>query len=133
MKRINGSNETHDHESLPLSRGRWIVIGRSRWSHVAAHYKTPWNACHWIAIGRIRCVIRDFISTIINPCDRRLRLNVIRWTLISPRILINLSEDRRPRSHAQSDAPHAAMSPPHHDRWLRSDRTALIALRHLRA
>ena len=30
MKHINGSDEMHDSESLLLSHGRWITIGRSR-------------------------------------------------------------------------------------------------------
>ena len=52
---------------------------------------------------------------------------------IVPRTPLYLSEDQRLRIHAQSDAPHAVVSPPLHDRWWRSDRTALIAPRHLRA
>ena len=83
MKRINGSDETHDRESLPLSHGRWIMIRRSRWSHVVVRYKTHRNAWRLIAIGRIRCIFRDLISTVIPLCDRRLRFIAIRWTRFS--------------------------------------------------
>ena len=46
MKRINGSDETHDRELLPLSRGRWIPI------------------------GRLRCVFRRFNQSCYNSSDR---------------------------------------------------------------
>ena len=72
---INGSDETVHREPLPLSRGHSITDGRLRWSHVDAHYKTPWNRCHWIAIGRIRCVSSRFNLDRHNSCNQRSRLN----------------------------------------------------------
>ena len=80
MKRINGFDETHGCESSPLSHGHWIAIGRSRWSHVVVGYKTHRKSCRWIVIGRIRCIFRDLILTVITLRDRRLRLNAIGCT-----------------------------------------------------
>ena len=80
MKRINGSDETHDRESLPLSRGRWITNGGSRWSHVVVRYKTHRNTCRWITMERIRCVFCNLISTIITLRDQRSRLRCIQCT-----------------------------------------------------
>ena len=60
MKRIYGSDEMHQYESLSLSRGRWIAIGRIRWSHVARIINRISNACHWTEIGCIKDVFRRF-------------------------------------------------------------------------
>ena len=75
IKLINNSDETVHYETLPLSRGRSIADGRSRWSHVDARYKTPWNRHHWITIRRIRCVSSQFNLDRYNSCDQRSRLN----------------------------------------------------------
>ena len=45
-KRINGSDEMHDCESLSLSRGHWIAIKGSRWSHVDVRYKMHRSATY---------------------------------------------------------------------------------------
>ena len=131
MKRISGSDEMHDRESLPLSRGRWIVIGRSRWSHVAAHYKAHRNAYSWIAIRRIRCIFCRFNLDRYDSLQSMVEIISHPVNSILPRTPLYLSEDRRLRLHTRSDTPHAATSPPHRDLWSRSDRMALIAPRHL--
>ena len=72
MKRIKGSDETYDRESLPVSRGHWIAIGRSKRSHIAVRYKMRRNAHRGIEIEHLRCVFHRFNQSPYNSSDRRL-------------------------------------------------------------
>ena len=60
MKCINVSDKMRGCESSPLSCGRWIVIGRLRWSQVVYIIKRIRNARRWIVIGRSWCVFCRF-------------------------------------------------------------------------
>ena len=66
IKLINGSDEMHDRELLPLSCGCWIMIGRSRWSHVNARYKTHQNSSIGSRSDASDAFFRDLISTVIT-------------------------------------------------------------------
>ena len=130
---INGSDETVHHELLPLGPGHSIADGCSRWSHVDARYKMPWNRHRWIAMGCIRCVSSRFNLDLYNSCDQRSRLNQSSEPQFKPRVSIWFKW-RSMADIARAIRPPTCRHVASSSRSLIAiDRMALIAPRHLLA